>query len=155
MMLEWGIPKGFRMAATGKAAAAGRGPMKTSALSASSNFLALSAATVGLLAESSLTSLISLPATFPPNSLTASSAAFNIQGFGVALVPVKQPRFPMTTGLRVAGWEGALVAMTNKANANTKVMPSAENMLFFFIVFNLLFDHSFSNCLDHTNSLSR
>jgi hypothetical protein len=85
----------------------------------------------------------------------ARAAAFNIQGLGVALVPVKQPRFPMTTGLRVAGWEGAPVAMTNKTNANTKVMPSAENMLFFFIVSNLLFDHPFSNCLDHTDSLFR
>jgi len=110
------MPKGFNKVATGTAAAAGSGPIMASALSTSISFFALSAATVGSLAESSLINLIYLPAILPPNSFIASSAAANIQGFGVALVPVKQARFPMTIGFLMAGCEYKLGAITNKRN---------------------------------------
>jgi hypothetical protein len=68
----------------------------------------------------------------------ARAAAFNIQGLGVALVPVKQPRFPITTGLLAAGWEGTLGANTKKVDVNNRPIPSAENMLLLFIASDLL-----------------
>jgi hypothetical protein len=70
----------------------------------------------------------------------ASSAALNIHGLLSELDPVKTPRFPITTGLPLAGWEGAPGANINKVKVkvNNRPIPIKENMLFFFIAFDPL-----------------